>query len=91
MVLYGIGGSGKTVLARKVGNTYNGNIVELMDRDENSLFSSFYSFFEALKENRILKKIEDSNKKIPQAFYEFATYLKRNTEWLVILDNLALP
>lgn len=92
----GIGGAGKTVLARQFGKTYPSTIVwELNAERKESLINSFLDLAHALaktnnqkQELAFINAIQDSEEKERELLSIIKSWLREKQNWLLIYDNV---
>lgn len=92
----GIGGAGKTVLARQFAKMYNSEVVwELNAERKESLMASFYDLAVALsikdqdkKEIASIKSMQNSEEKEKRLLSFIQSHLRKRKNWLLIYDNV---
>jgi tetratricopeptide (TPR) repeat protein/DNA-binding CsgD family transcriptional regulator len=96
LVLIGIGGAGKTTLARQYSQQQNANIVwEVNAETQENLKESFeqlgYALCKSEEEKKILRglqNIKDSTEREEEILFFVKKKLKLHSDWILIFDNV---
>lgn len=92
VALIGIGGSGKTTLARQYCYNRNSSVIwEINAENKESIELSFSELFNAIYDNREkikVKNIKNIEKRKKYIFFFVKKFLKANSDWLLIYENV---